>query len=178
LKNSSPEVIEVAKVGKTIALKGALKLHLNTDFPEQFKAGATFSSRAGELTIKSFNQKRQEVTFIGYENKEDSQKLVNLVLTSTFEKTREMCQLADGEYFWFDIVDLHVYENGICIGQVKEIERYDADDQLLIMTDEGLVKNGKINRFLFPYNKRTVVSVDLDKKAITVEGALDILDVL
>jgi 16S rRNA processing protein RimM len=179
LKNSSQtDLIEVAKIGKTVGLKGVLKLHLNTDFPEQFKAGALFSSRAGDLTVKSYNEKRSEILFEGYDVKEEASKLTNLVITSTFEKTREMCNLGDEEYFWFDIIGLNVYEDAICIGRVQEIERYEMEDQLLIITDEGLVEAGKIKRFLFPYTKRTIMSVDLEKKAIKVQGALDILDVL
>ena len=36
--------IPIAKIGKSYGVKGWAKLHLLTDFPEQFKAGATFES--------------------------------------------------------------------------------------------------------------------------------------
>ena len=43
------ELLEVAKIGKTIGLKGALKLHDKSDFPKQFKKGANFFLGTGEI---------------------------------------------------------------------------------------------------------------------------------
>ena len=59
--------IYIAKIGKAVGLQGELKLHLDTDFPEQFKAGATFTlSNNQEVTIEHFNNKRGVVKFKDY----------------------------------------------------------------------------------------------------------------
>ena len=42
------DMLEVALLGKTIGLKGAIKLHNRSDFPSQFKKGAKFYLTDGE----------------------------------------------------------------------------------------------------------------------------------
>mgnify|MGYP000951624045 CR=1 FL=1 len=36
------DIVKVATIGRCVGLKGYLKLHNKSDFPEQFKKGATF----------------------------------------------------------------------------------------------------------------------------------------
>jgi len=43
--------LEIAKIGKAVGLAGEVKLHLHTDFIEQFKEGANFFLNDG-TTIK------------------------------------------------------------------------------------------------------------------------------
>ena len=170
-------MIEVAKLGKTVGLKGFMKLHFLTDFPEQFKKGCTYHTRIGDLTIEALNDKG-DVKFVGYNTKEDAAKLTNLILSSTIEESNELCELEDDEYFWYDIIGLEVVEGDTLIGTVREIERYPTEDHLLIDIDETLKKTKKLERFLLPYNKRTIVDVDLKAKRVVVTGALEIIDII
>ena len=170
-------MIEVAKLGKTVGLKGFLKLHFLTDFPEQFKKGSVYHTKIGDLTIEAINDKG-DVKFVGFNSIEAASALTNLILSSTLEESNQACELDKDEYFWYDIIGLRVYENNILLGVVKEIERYPAEDHLLIETSETIQKEKKLNRFLFPFNKRTILSVDLDEKRVVVTGALDIIDII
>jgi len=171
-------LIEIAKLGKAVGLKGFLKLHILTDFPEQFKKGSVYETRAGTLTIEDINKEKTEVRFAGVDSREAAAKLTNLVLQADKEESEKECILDEDEFFWYDIIGLNVYENGKEIGFVKEIERYPHEDHLLIFTSRDVEKETKIKRFLLPYNKKTIINVDLDKKTITVSGALEILDAL
>ena len=170
-------MIEVAKLGKTVGLKGFLRLHFLTDFPEQFKKGSTYHSRIGDLTIEALNA-NGDVKFVGYDSKEDAAVLTNLVLSSTLEESNHACELDEDEYFWYDIIGLDVYENDILIGNIQEIERYPTEDHLLITTSETIKKEKKLTRFLLPFNKRTIVDVNLEEKKVTVTGALEIIDII
>lgn len=170
-------MIEVAKLGKTVGLKGFLRLHFLTDFPEQFKKGSIYHSRIGDLTIEALNAKG-DVKFVGYDSKEDAAVLTNLVLSSTLEESNQACELDEDEYFWYDIIGLDVYENDILVGTVQEIERYPTEDHLLITTSETIKKEKKLARFLLPFNKRTIVDVNLEEKKVTVTGALEIIDII
>jgi len=170
-------LIEVAKLGKTVGLKGFLRLHFLTDFPEQFKKGSIYHSRIGDLTIDAINSKG-DVKFVGYDSKEDAAVLTNLVLSSTLEESNQACELGEDEYFWYDIIGLDVYENDILIGTIQEIERYPTEDHLLITTSETITKEKKLTRFLLPFNKRTIVDVNLEEKKVTVTGALEIIDII
>ena len=47
-KTATCDMLEVAKLGKVVGLKGALRLHNLSDFLAQFKAGAVFKSKGGQ----------------------------------------------------------------------------------------------------------------------------------
>ena len=147
--------IPIAKIGKTYGVKGWQKLHLLSDFPEQFKPNTTFSSDKIELTIEKVDLKKGIVKFKGVDTPEDAKKLTNRLLYSTEEETKSNVKLKENEYFWFDIIGCNVMENGkwkmenkhLNLGKVIDIERADVD-YLVIKTDENLVKEGYPKRFL------------------------------
>ena len=166
--------IPIAKLGKSYGIKGWQKIHLLTDFPEQFKPGATFSSDKKDLTIEKIDLKRGLVKFRGVDTPEDAKKLTNRILYTTEEETKQNIKLKKDEYFWFDIIGCEVFEDGKRLGIVKDIERADVD-YLIINTDEELVKEGYPKRFLIDF-KRNVKNVDIENKRIEATSALDILE--
>ena len=166
--------IPIAKLGKSYGIKGWQKIHLLTDFPEQFKPGITFSSDKKDLTIEKIDLKRGLVKFKGVDTPEDAKKLTNRILYTTEEETKQNIKLKKDEYFWFDIIGCEVFENNKKLGKVKDIERADVD-YLIINTDESLIKNGYPKRFLIDF-KRNVKDVDIENKKIEASGALDILE--
>ncbi|WP_457560989.1 ribosome maturation factor RimM [Caminibacter sp.] len=186
--------IPIAKLGKSHGVRGWQKIHLLTDFPEQFKPGATFSSNKEDLTIEKIDLKRGLVKIKGIDTPEDAKKITNRMLYTTEEETRNNIKLKKDEYFWFDIEGCDVFENGklktengkselvkdgdnlIKLGRVREIERADVD-YLLIDTDEELIKAGYPKRFMIDF-KRHVRDVDIDNKKIIANGAIDILESL
>ena len=168
--------IPIAKLGKSYGIKGWQKIHILSDFPEQFKPGATFSSNKEPLTIEKIDLKRGLVKIKGIDTPEDAKKITNRMLFTTEEETRKNIKLKEGEYFWFDIEGCDVFEDEKRLGRVKEIERADVD-YLLIDTDEELVKEGYPKRFLIDF-KRHVKDVDIENKKIIANGAIDILESL
>ncbi len=166
--------IPIAKLGKSHGIKGWQKIHLLTDFPEQFKPGATFSSDKTSLTIDKIDLKKGLVKFKGVDTPEEAKKLTNRMLYTTEEETKENIKLKENEYFWFDILGCDVFEDGKKLGKVKDIERADVD-YLIINTDEELVKKGYPKRFLIDF-KRHVKNVDVENKKIQSQGAIDILE--
>lgn len=84
------DMLEVALLGKTIGLKGAIKLHNRSDFPSQFKKGAKFYLTDGEiLEILSFNKTNFVAVFKDYENIECAAKLTNKILYQSKEITKK-----------------------------------------------------------------------------------------
>ncbi len=166
----------MAKIGKTVGLSGEMKLHVKSDFPEQFVPGARFDSKRGELEIEYYNPERDLVKFKTYNSPEEAKKLTNLDLFASESQTRESIELEEGQYFWFDIVGSQVFEGDLCLGRVTEIERLGATDYLKLSTDEKLVSRGMANSFLIPYHDHFIVNVDTKAKKITVQGGFDILE--
>ncbi len=172
----SDTLISVATLGKTVGLKGEMRLHVDSDFPEQFRKGAEFLSKDRQIIVlESVNDERGTVKLQGVDSPEAAQRYVNQQLFTTFEATRQNITLAKGEYFWFDIVGCGVFEGTLCLGEVEEIERIGAVDYLRIKTDIGLQLQGETKQFLIPYQTPFVLRSDIAEKRIEVQGGLDLL---
>ena len=171
------KLLHIATIGKTVGIKGDMKLHIKSDFPEQFVKGATFLiNKKDTITLSDVNLDRGLVKVNNLSNPEDAKKFTNAKLFTTYEETRKNCHLDEGEYFFFDLEDCKVYEDGVKLGRVYEIERINITNYLSIVTDEALVEKGFSKRFLVPFIEPFKVDVDIDKKAITLSGAMDILE--
>ena len=174
-KKESP--IEVAQVGRLVGLRGELKLHIHSDFPEQFCTGKTFTTQKNlKLEIASYNEKRGLVLFRGYESRESAACLVNSFLLTTMESTLEDCKLDDDELFWFDIIGCEVKENESILGVVSDMERIGDTDYMVIKTDKTLVAKELSKTFFLPYIDRYVLSADKEIKVVHVKDGLELLE--
>lgn len=169
--------IYLAKLGRTVGLQGHLKLFIDTDFPEQFKKGAIFTTNKKlQLKVLDYNSARELIRFEGYSNPESAKKLTNSELFTSIESTRETCKLKENEFFWFDLISCEVFENDLRLGEVKEIYRFPISDYLEVQTDETLLKEKLPKTFLIPHIfDDFIIKVDLDLKRIDVKNSLDIL---
>ena len=171
------DLLEVAKLGRTVGLKGALKLHNLSDFENQFKKGAKFSTKNGiELVIKSYEKAQKLVIFEGFESIEKASELVNFVLLRSIEDTRKFCKLEKDEYFYFDIIGCEICENDEILGLVGDIMESGAGFLLCVKTSDELIKSGLTSEFFVPYNDHFVLNVDIKNKKITTQNALAILE--
>ncbi len=168
--------LAVARLGRSVGLKGELRFFDLSDFPEQFKAGATFASDRGELEIERINHKRGTIKFKGIDTPEDAKKLTNAYLYSDEESTKSQMELDEDEYFWFDIIGCELYEEGERLGKVAEIQRLPSADYLIVETDEKLRSEGYPKSFLVPFLDRFIGEVDTAAKRIETKGAKDILE--
>jgi 16S rRNA processing protein RimM len=176
-KQYKEQLLHIATIGKTVGISGDMKFHIKCDFPEQFCDGATFFTNLKKsITLRDVNLERGLVKIDGVNTMEDAKKFTNAKLFTTREETRKNCHLDEGEYFWFDLEECEVFENGRRLGIVNEVERITISNYLNVKTDEELVKTGSAKSFLIPFHKPFVLSTDIDKKVITVSGAMDILE--
>ncbi|MFT7824877.1 MAG: ribosome maturation factor RimM [Sulfurimonas sp.] len=166
----------IAQIGRTVGLRGELKLHLHTDFPEQFKAGQTYHSDRGELTLAKINLNKGTVRFQGYESVDAAKRLTNTKIYATEAETKANCDLSDGEHFWFDIIGCKVMQEEEVLGEVKDIQRMLDVDYLEIKTDKKLVEEEMPKKFLLPYIPRYVIDADIKDKTIYTQDAKDILE--
>ncbi|MRJ01867.1 MAG: 16S rRNA processing protein RimM [Epsilonproteobacteria bacterium] len=167
--------LTVARLGRTVGLKGEMRLHLFTDFPEQFQKGTRFQSDRGELTVEYYNPQRGVIKFVGINRVEEAKPYTNAFLYRDEEETRASIPLEEGEYFWFDILGSSIYENGELLGKVRDIQRLPSADYLVIETSEELRRNFP-KSFLLPYQDPFIQEVNIEEKRISVKGAKDILE--
>jgi 16S rRNA processing protein RimM len=172
----NPDKIVIATVGKTFGFKGFLKLHIHSDFTEQFQKKRVWKSSRGDLEIESFDEKKSHVKFVGFDSLEVAKQLTHTKLFSSIDESRELCELGEDEFFWFDIFGLEIIENSEKIGVVKDIDRIAGTDYLQIETDHKLVESGSPKLFLIPYLDRYILNVDIKSRKIETSGAKDILE--
>jgi len=176
-KPSKKDLLHVATLGKSVGLRGEMKLHIRTDFPEQFQQNASFYiTPEKKVTVADVNFTRGTIRLDGCTTPEDAKKFTNAKLYTTIEDTRFTCKLDEGEYFWFDIIGCGIYEEKKLLGKVEELERILDTDYLKIKTDLALVDQKLPKSFLVPYLDHFIIKVDTKEKKITVEGAYDILE--
>lgn len=169
--------LQIATIGKVVALRGELKLHLQSDFSEQFKQGNKFVLTNGStIEIEYFNQAKSLVKFVGFNSREDASKLTNQKLFTSIEGTRENCPLEEGEFYWFDMIGAEVKDDELFLGIVEEIERIGAVDYLVVKTSDELVKKELPNKFYIPYIDVYIVSFDKENKTITSKGTYELLE--
>lgn len=169
--------IYIAKLGRTVGLKGQQKLIIDTDFPEQFKKNTKLTTdKNQELIIETYNATSNVVKFIGIDSIEEAKKLTNRQLFVSDEDTRDNCKLGDKQFFWFDMIGCSVYENNELLGKVTDIQRMPLSDYLMIETDSSLIQDGYSDSFLLPYVDTYILNVDIETKTITSQEAKDILE--
>ncbi len=173
----SDEKLHIATIGKCVGLFGELKLHLHTDFDEQFYEGAHFLTDTVEnLEILTFNPTRGIVKFKNYPDRNSAARLVNTKLLTTIDESRKNCKLNEGEYFWFDLEDALVIEGDIPLGRVLEIQRIANTDYLQVLTDNNLTKEGLSKKFLIPYIPTYIQRFDKDAKIVYTTDAYGLLE--
>ena len=171
------EKIYIAKLGKTVGLKGQQKLHIDSDFPEQFKKNTKLTTRKNqELIIESYNHSNGTVKFIGIDTIEDAKKLTNQELYVSKDDTLNQCKLGKNQFFWFDIINCTVKQNDKILGEVEDIQRMPLSDYLLITTTKQLVEKGYAKSFLLPYDKNFILNVDIRNKLIMIKNGFEILE--
>ena len=169
--------IYIAKIGRTVGLKGQQKLIIDTDFPEQFKKNTKLTTdKKQELIIETYNATSNVVKFVGIDSIEDAKKLTNRQLFVSSEETRENCTLNDKQFFWFDMIGCEVKENDEILGTVSDIQRMPLSDYLMIETDPKLIEKGFSTSFLLPYVDTYIINVNIETKLILVQEAKDILE--
>ncbi len=168
--------LAIARLGRSVGLKGEMRFFNLCDFPEQFQAGAVFESDRGDVKIERINLARGTIKLVGINSPEEAKKYTNAYLYSDESKTKEQIELGKDEYFWFDIIGLRLYEDGELLGRVVDIERLPAADYLVVVTDEALQKQKLPKRFLVPFLDKFIKDVDLERKVIEADGAKEILE--
>lgn len=171
------EFVEVALLGKTVGLKGFVRLHNRGDFPDQFKKNTVFYDMDGsKLIVKNYNYANDTIVFYGFEDVDSAKTLTNKIIYATKEETRKNCKLKKGEFFYFDVIGCEIYENNQRLGEVEDIDEVGANNLFLVKTDENLITKGLEKSFYIPYIDIYVEKVDVENKKIYTKNAILILE--
>lgn len=166
------ELVNVAKIGKSVGWQGLLKIHLLSDFPEVVALGRRFWCGKKRVSVAHYDSQKSLIQFENVLSKEAAQCFVGCFLQCSVEETREWCCLDEGYFFWFDMIGACVLDEDEPVGAVVDIQRIGDVDYLVV---QALSKK----TFLLPFIDRFVLYVRKDddgKYLIYTQGAKDILE--
>ena len=168
----------VAKCGRTIGLSGALKLILYTDFNDFFRENIQLKCENKILTIESFNKNNNAVKFKEINSIDSARELNSTMLYATKKSTKNICNLENEEYFWFDIIGCCIIEDGLLLGEVIDINRIGKIDYLIIKIDSNINSrfNSKVKQFMIPYIDKYILDVKISQKLINTMHAIHLLE--
>ena len=166
---SSKTKLRVGRLVKAHGLKGALKLELYTDSPDQrFRAGQELELQVPETSewfgktvkvaeLRFYNQ--SPVLFLeGIQDRSQAETLVKAILLIE----TDLEQLPEDPEAWYDhqLVGLTALVVEEVVGKVIRVDHLPAQDLLAIETSNGEV--------LVPFVKQIVPSVDIQKGQIVL----------
>ena len=167
---SKSSLVHVGTFGSPIGLKGEIKVMMLTSSFEFFKMLKVYlnedtSEKWNFIKMRILN-KKLIVHPLDCNNRDDAEKFRGKKIfsqLSNFPKTNK------GEYYVRNLIGCSVIMiNGKKIGNIVSVKNFGASDLL-----ETKINN---KTFYIPMNKENLVSVDLDKKKITVNLMKGIID--
>jgi len=171
-KRSEPVLL--GKVVATHGIKGQLRIAV---FSGEFETILSLSSlmlkgpdgimETFEVAVSAVHGKKTLVALKGYGTINQALHLVGRELYVTRE---QMPELAEGEYYWCDLLGLKVLtDKGELLGLIADIIATGSNDVYVVKNDE--------REYLIPALEDVVLDIDLDKGIMTVsppEGLLDL----
>lgn len=161
--------VRVARLTKAHGLKGALKVELYTDIPEQrFTPGASFSlqvpddspwsGKSLELVELRWYNEQPVAFFVGVNDRTAAESLARAILW--IDEAAATAVVEENAWFDHQLVGLRVLHDGSEIGTVKVVDHFPAQDILVISVDGRDV--------MVPFVAAIVPEVDVEGGTITI----------
>ncbi|MEW9667610.1 ribosome maturation factor RimM [Ammoniphilus sp. 3BR4] len=158
---------DVGKIVNTHGIKGELKIHSVTDFPEErYRKGSKlllFHGSVGEplnVTVETarLHKNTYIVKFKEYGNINDVEKYKGGTLKVPEDQRMD---LEEDEFYYDDIIGCEVWtDQGNKLGVVKEIITTGANDVWAVETEEG-------KEVLLPFIEECILEVDIPNQKVT-----------
>ncbi len=160
------EMVPIGVIGKTHGLAGELRFFPLTNVPEVIEnldEVFLYSEKKGRgffLKIESMRMgpKSLLIKFEEFNDRESSKVLEGF---KVFIKREELPELEEDEYYFEEIYDCEVYEEGKDIGKVVDIIETGSNGVLVVKNEEGEEK-------LVPMIRDYVEDVDVKNKTIKI----------
>lgn len=160
--------IAVAILGKTHGLKGELKLHPFTNFPEIIESLEEiflYNEKTKQFMVATVENLRLAdgyyiIKLNGVENVENARKFVG---SKVYINKDELPNLSKDEYYFFEIVGSQVIdESGKVLGVVDEVIQTGSNDVIV-------VNKNKEDEILIPVIYDYIITLDKENKKIVVK---------
>lgn len=161
----SDRFIAIGLVKKAHGIHGDIKVEPLSDFSERYdNLGTVFlEMKSGEIKsfeveCARFNGPILLMKFKGVENRDSAEALCGAYVSVT---RNEVFSLAEDSFYIFELEGLEVFNaDGSKIGHIKRVERYPANDVVVVETETKDI--------MIPAIKEFVTEIDVDAKRIVV----------
>lgn len=169
--------LRVGRLTKAHGLKGAIKVELYTDAPEQrFVPGAVFtlqvptSSPWHGKTIELIELKWYNSHPVAFFKDVSDRSAAETLIKAILWIDHDVNEVPEEEDAWFDhqLIGLTVIRDGAAIGTIAAIDHLPAQDLLTVKTEAGDV--------LVPFVKAIVSAVDITAGTLTVTPPLGLFE--
>jgi 16S rRNA processing protein RimM len=155
----------IGKVLKPQGNKGEVKVEIITSFPEHFVSLDSVYIEENEnwqaYPIESARLTGRHVflKFVNIDSIDQAETLRNKYL---YIEKDELSSLAENEFYIHDLIGMQVFdESGNCLGEIKDVESYPANDVYVVDSPEGY----KLN---IPAIQDVVKSVDKEENKMII----------
>jgi 16S rRNA processing protein RimM len=167
------DLVAIARIAKTRALRGEVVADVLTDFPERFENLETVvaikpDGERAELKIEKFWFQKGRIIFkfAGIDSIEAAEALRNYEICVPED---EAVELEDDEYFDWELEDCAVETvEGEQIGRVKEVFRTGGTEVLIVA--------GAEKEYMIPFAEAICTEVDVENKLIRIDAPDGLLD--
>ena len=163
------EKIKVGKIVNAIGLKGEVKVYNYSDSSEIYEI--TPEMYVGDKLMEIENVRLQKnmvvlkIAGIDDRNAAEAAKGRDILITED-----DLPELEEGEFYVRDLIGMTVIENGVVLGNVKDVLQNTAQDVFEIERENG-------KQLLLPRVDEFVLDIDLDTREIKVnlpDGLLEL----
>ncbi len=156
--------ILIGEIATAHGIKGFVKVRSFVDDEELLEGDAVFTKETGDKTIKITLKNALKGDWVaevkGVADRNEAERLRG---TKLYIDRDAMPETDDGEYYIEDLKGLRVVDkDGKEIGTVLSIENFGASDLIDIKPESGA-------SFYIPFTDDTVLDVDFESGAITIE---------
>ncbi|WP_182186467.1 ribosome maturation factor RimM [Pectinatus frisingensis] len=157
---TNQEFLTIGRIGKPHGIKGDVRVYPLTDFPDRFNNLHKAYIDGTVITIAAAHPSNDFIIMQinGFDSREKA-----AVLTGKFLKIAksDAAPLAEGEYYFFDIIGLDVFdENGVFLGVITDILKTGSNDVYVIEKTTG--------QLLIPALKKVVTNIDINNKRMDI----------
>lgn len=164
----------VGKIVNTHGLRGEVKIISTTDFAEdRYKKNQRLvilneGSLIREVIINTHRKHKNfdVVTFVNHHSINDVEQYKGMTLAVSEEF---LTDLEEDEFYYHEIVGLHVYQEDVLIGKVKEILELGFNDVWVVQ------RVGKKD-VLIPYIEDVVLSVNVSNNRVEIANIDGLID--
>jgi 16S rRNA processing protein RimM len=169
------DLLVVARIVKTRALRGEVVADLLTDFPDRFEDLKSVTAIAPDESQRSlaieehwFHGNRIVLKFVGFDSVDAAKELVGYELAVP---VAERIDLPEGQFYEWELAGCRVETiDGQTIGNVRDVMRTGGVEILV-------VANAAEKEFLIPMAQEICVEIDVARKLVRIdppEGLLEL----